>query len=142
MHRAFITACALTLILSVCAVGSAKPADAPQDMTGLWEAEFFGNRVECHLEQRGQFLYGVAYVHTRAGERNAYHLGGIVDNGRIRAQHGSGNYFEGSLQSEGTVAGTFFFKDGPSVPMQAQRTAKGKTLPGGLQWPPGFGPAN
>jgi hypothetical protein len=131
------------IILSLALVLAAfSTSSASADLTGLWEAEFFGNRVECHLEQRGEFLYGVAYVHTRAGERNTYHIGGIVQNGRFRAVHGSGNYFEGSQQGENTAAGTFFFKDGPSFSLQAQRTAHGKTLPGGLQWPPGFGPAN
>ncbi|WP_243311805.1 hypothetical protein [Fundidesulfovibrio agrisoli] len=131
------TACAVLLALAL-----ALPAAASADMTGLWEADFMGNRVECHLEQRGNFLYGVAYVFTRSGDRNTYHLAGMVDHGRIRAQHGSGNYFEGALQNADTAAGTFYFKDGPSVPMQAKRTAKGRTAPGGLEWPAGFPPAN
>jgi len=129
-------------VMLALALGAVIPAAASADMTGLWEAEFLGNRVECHLEQRGKFLYGVAYVHTRTGERNTYHLAGMVDNGRVRAQHGSGNYYEGSLRGEDTTAGTFFFKDGPSLPVQAQRTARGITLPGGLEWPAGFGAAN
>uniref|UniRef100_A0A7C4AIC7 DUF2147 domain-containing protein n=1 Tax=Fundidesulfovibrio putealis TaxID=270496 RepID=A0A7C4AIC7_9BACT len=120
----------------------AKP-DAPKlDLTGLWKADFMGNRIECHLEQRGDFLYGLAYVYNRSGERITYHLAGVVSGDRVRAMHGSGHVFDGTLQGPDAASGTFTFKDGPSFSMQAQRTAHGKTAPGGgLNWPAGFGPA-
>ena len=92
-----------------------SPALAQADITGLWVADFYGNKVECHMEQRGQFLYGVAYVTTKAGERNTYHLAGLIDGNNIRAMHGGGNYFVGSIQNGNKAAGTFFFKDGPVV---------------------------
>jgi hypothetical protein len=113
------------------------------DVAGLWVAEFFGNKVECHLEQRGQFLFGVATVFTRAGEKNTYHLAGIVDGMHIRALHGSGNYFDGSMQGDDAASGTFFLvKSGQSFSMQAERTKRGQTVPGGLEWPPGYPPSN
>lgn len=121
-------------------VPAGAQASASADVTGLWVADFFGNRVECHLEQRGQFLYGVAYVHTRTGEKNTYHIAGLVLDNAIRAMHGSGNTFVGAVQGENTVAGTFAFKDGPSFAMQAERTMRGKTAPGGLEWPAGYPP--
>lgn len=117
-----------------------SPANAQADMTGMWVSDFYGNRVECHLEQRGEFLYGVAYVFTRAGERNTYHLAGLYLDNTIRALHGSGNSFIGALQGDDKAAGTFFFKDGPSFAMQAERVKRGKTFPGGLEWPPGYPP--
>jgi len=132
------------LLFLAAVVPAGVPAGAqasPQpDVTGLWVADFFGNRVECHLEQRGQFLYGVAYVHTRTGEKNTYHIAGLVLDNTIRAMHGSGNTFVGAVQGENTVAGTFAFKDGPSFAMQAERTKRGKTAPGGLEWPAGYPP--
>ena len=119
-----------------------SPALAQADITGLWVADFYGNKVECHMEQRGQFLYGVAYVTTKAGERNTYHLAGLILGESVRATHGSGNYFVGSIQNEDKTSGTFFFKDGPSFSIQADRTKRGKTTPGGLEWPAGYPPAN
>lgn len=128
---------ALALLLS-----AMSPALAQADVTGLWEAEFYGNKVECHLEQRGQFLYGVATVTTRTGERNTYHLGGLIQGNDIRAMHGSGNYFVGSVKDNDKAVGTFYFKDGPSFAMQADRTKRGQTTPGGLEWPKGYPPSN
>lgn len=134
--RAFLLAIAMLLV-------ALTPALAQADVTGLWVAEFFGNKVECNLEQRGQFLYGVATVTTRAGESNTYHLAGLVDGKHIRALHGSGNYFEGEIQGEDKASGTFFLiKSGQSIAMQAERTKRGQTVPGGLQWPPGYPPSN
>jgi hypothetical protein len=133
--RPFLLAIALFFV-------ALSPALAQADITGLWVADFYGNKVECHMEQRGQFLYGVAYVTTKAGERNTYHLAGLIDGNNIRAMHGSGNFFVGSLQNGDKAAGTFFFKDGPSFSIQADRTKQGKTSPGGLEWPPGYPPVN
>jgi hypothetical protein len=118
-----------------------SPALAQADVSGLWVADFYGNRVECHIEQRGQYLYGVVYVTTRSGERNTYHVAGLVQGNHLRAQHGGGNYFEGDLENENKASGTFYVKDGPSVAMQAERIKKGRTAPGGLEWPPGYPPA-
>lgn len=134
--KPFLIACALILA----ALG---PANAQADVSGLWVADFFGNKVECNLEQRGQFLYGVATVITRTGERNEYHLAGLIEGGHIRALHGSGNYFDGALQGEDKASGTFFLvKSGQSFAMQAERTKRGQTVPGGLKWPAGYPPAN
>lgn len=133
---------ALALLLALTALAP-SPALANSDMTGAWRADFFGNKVECHLEQRGTYLYGVAYVTTTSGERNTYHLIGVVlEDGRIRAAHGSGNYFDGTLTGENSVSGTFYFVNkGHSFSMQAERVAQGKTAPGGLKWPDGFPPS-
>ena len=130
---------ALSLLLA-----TLSPALAQADVAGMWQTEFFGNKVECHLEQRGQFLYGVATVTTTSGERNTYHLAGLaLPDGQIRAQHGSGNYFAGRLTGEDSVAGTFFFvKNGHSLAMQAERVKRGRTVPGGLKWPEGYPPVN
>ena len=120
-----------------------SPALAQADASGLWVAEFFGNKIECHLEQRGQFLYGIAYVTTRSGERNEYHLAGIIQGDHVHALHGSGNYFDGDIQGEDKASGTFFLvKSGQSIAMQAERTKRGQTVPGGLKWPEGYPPAN
>lgn len=130
--RLFAAAC-LLLALTL-------PARAGGDLTGLWETSFLGNSVVCHLEQRGEYLYGAAFVTTRSGERNAYHLAGLIVNGKIVAMHGSGHVFKGECQGADTVAGEFTFKDGPTVNMQAKRIQRGKTHPEGLKWPEGFGP--
>lgn len=127
-------------ILLWAALGQAALA-GEKDITGLWVTSMYGNAVECHLEQRGQFLYGVAQVTTRSGERNTYHLGGLIANGEVRASHGSGHGFVGKLEGENRIAGQFTFKDGPTIGMQAERTVCGLTVPGGLQWPDGFGPS-
>ncbi len=133
---------ALVIALALAAL-AIPPANAQADMTGSWRADFFGNKVECHLEQRGQYLYGVAYVTATNGERNTYHMAGVVlDDGRIRAAHGSGNYFDGKLTGADSVSGTFYFVNkGHSFSMQAERVAHGKTAPGGLKWPDGFPPS-
>jgi len=122
---------------------AALPAGAEQsDVTGLWLTSFYGNQVECHLEQRGKFLYGVVYVLTKAGERNTYHVAGMVNGNHVRAQHGGGNYFEGDVSGD-TASGTFHLvKKGVSLAMQAKRVQRGKTAPGGLEWPEGFPPAH
>ncbi|KAF0234993.1 MAG: hypothetical protein FD177_152 [Desulfovibrionaceae bacterium] len=141
LFLAFLLFLAAVVPAGVPAGAQASPkTTAPADVTGLWVADFFGNRVECHLEQRGQFLYGVAYVLTRTGERNTYHIAGLVLDNTIRAMHGGGNTFVGAVQDENVVAGTFAFKDGPSFAMQAERTMRGKTAPGGLEWPAGYPP--
>jgi hypothetical protein len=119
----------------------AGPARADQDMTGLWVASFMGNTVECHLEQRGQSLYGAAFVTGRTGAVNTYHVAGVIMDGHITAVHGSGHIFQGVLQGEDKLSGELTFKDGPTVSLQASRTKRGKTHPHGLAWPKGFGPA-
>ena len=131
------------LLLALC-LALPIQAQATPDLTGLWKAEFYGNQVECHLEQRGMFLFGKAVVHTATGEKNTYTLAGLVlEDGRVRASHGSsGNYFEGAVQGADKASGTFHMvKSGHAFAMQAQRVQRGKTYPGGLEWPPGFGPA-
>jgi len=121
---------------------AAVPAWAETDITGLWRSEFYGNKVECHIEQRGQFIYGVVYVNTQSGERNTYHVAGVVIGNHVRAQHGGGNYFDGDVQGD-TASGTFHIKkNGLSVAMRAERVKRGKTVPGGLEWPAGFPPGN
>ena len=120
--------------------GLAQAAVAGNDITGLWVASLYGNSVECHLEQRGEFLYGRVQVTTRTGERNTYHVAGVVMNGEVRAMHGSGHGFVGRLEGANRVSGQFTFKDGPTIGLQAERTACGLTVPGGLQWPAGLGP--
>lgn len=129
---------ALLLALAVPALATA-PA---RNVEGLWTADFFGNAVECHLEQKGQYLWGVAYVTTRAGERNTYHLVGVVSGDHVEAMHGSsGNRFSGQISAEGRASGTFIMRDGPSFAMEARRVKEGHTHPGGLQWPPNYPPA-
>ncbi|GFK95747.1 hypothetical protein NNJEOMEG_03615 [Fundidesulfovibrio magnetotacticus] len=129
---------AVALLLALPALA----APQPQNVEGLWTADFFGNTVECHLEQKGQFLWGVAYVTTRAGERNTYHLIGIVAGNSVEAFHGSsGNRFSGQVSPEGRVSGNFIMKDGPTIAMDARRVKPGRTHPGGLEWPPNYPPA-
>jgi hypothetical protein len=129
------------LLVFILLLVTLSPALAQADVSGLWVSDFYGNRVECHIEQRGQFLYGVAYVTTRTGERNTYHVAGLVQGRHIRAQHGGGNYFEGDVEGADQVSGTFYMKNGPSIAMQAERIKRGQTVPGGLEWPPGYPPA-
>lgn len=130
------------LIVSLFIVAAlASAARAAEDATGLWVATMYGNAVECHLEQRGSHIFGVAYVTTRSGERNTYHLAGVILNGQVTAMHGAGHVFVGRLEGENHVSGQFTFKDGPSITMQAERVKCGITTPGGLQWPAGLGPA-
>jgi len=128
------------------------PALAQADMSGLWRSEFFGNQVECQLEQRGQYIYGVATVTTNAGERNVYHIAGVVfPDGRVLANHGSGNFFEGSMTGKDTASGTFnIVKKGVPGPkpviehsfdMRAQRVTRGIASAGGLAWPENWPPA-
>jgi len=129
-------ACCVALFLA------AVPAWGETDVTGLWRSEFYGNTVECHLEQRGQALYGVVYVNTSAGERNTYHVAGVIVGSHVRAQNGSGNYFDGDVSGD-TASGTLFMKkSGVSLAMKAKRIQHGKTMPGGLEWPEGFPPSN
>ena len=130
-----------SIVLLLAAVGLAR---AEADVSGLWVTDFMGNAVECHLEQRGQYLFGRAVVSTMSGERNTYTLAGVVlESGRIRAVHGSsGNYFEGSVTGQDKASGTFYMvKSGQTLAMQAKRVRSGVTYPGGLPWPPGFPPA-
>ena len=126
------------VLLATVAVTAA--AESRSDVTGLWQSEFYGNKVECHLEERGQFLYGVVYVNTRTGERNTYHVAGMINGNHVRAQHGGGNYFEGEIAGD-TASGTFHMKGCPPLAMKAERVKRGKTTPGGLEWPAGFPPA-
>jgi len=127
-----VWACCLALVLA------AVPAWGETDVTGLWVSDFYGNKVECHLEQRGRVLYGVVYVNTSAGERNTYHVAGVVTGDHVRAQHGGGNYFDGEVSGD-TASGTLYMKkSGISLAMQAKRIKHGKTVPGGLEWPAGL----
>ena len=119
-----------------------QAAAAQPDITGLWVGDFFGNKVECHMEQRGQFLYGVAYVTARNGEKNTYHLVGVIQGAEVRAMHGSGNFFVGTVEEDDKASGTFHFKNGHSFAMRADRAQRGKTIPGGLSWPDGYPPKN
>ena len=111
------------------------------DATGLWVANFMGNQVECHMEQRGIFLYGLAFVTTPSGERNAYHVAGTLQGKSFYAWHGGGSSFQGTLEGDDRVEGLMSFSNGARVAMQARRERCGKTLPGGLEWPPNYPPA-
>jgi len=133
---------ALCIALFVALAAPVWGSAPTSDVEGLWTADFFGNTVECHLEQKGEYLWGVAYVTTRAGERNTYHLVGVVSGDQVVAMHGSsGNRFSGQFTADGKATGTFFMKDGPSMAMEARRVKGGHTHPGGLQWPPNYPPA-
>lgn len=127
-----------SILFALAAAGAAR---AQADVSGLWVADFMGNAVECHMEQRGQYLFGKAVVNTVSGERNTYTLAGVVlEGGRIRAVHGSsGNYFEGTVNGPDKASGTFYMvKSGQTLAMQAKRVRHGVTYPGGLEWPQGF----
>jgi len=128
-------------LLAVLASASVASAARAKDATGLWVTSMYGNTVECHLEQRGNYLFGVAYVTTRTGDHNTYHLAGVVQDGQVRAMHGAGHIFVGAFDGENHVSGQFTFKDGPTIALQAERVKRGITTPGGLQWPAGLGPA-
>jgi hypothetical protein len=132
-----VKACFLAVVL-VLAAG--LPARAEADVTGLWSASFMGNNVNCQVEQRGQFIYGVARVTTRTGEVNVYHLAGVVVNGKITAIHGSGNFFEGQVAGPDQAEGTFHFRDGMTMGLTATRTQPGLASPA-LDWPAGLGPS-
>lgn len=134
MTKRLLAAACIALFLNL-------PARACEDLTGLWVSSFMGNSVECHLEQRGDCLYGAAFVTTRSGERNTYHMAGLMVNGKIVAMHGSGHLFQGQCRDADTITGEFTFKGGPTVSLQAKRTQRGKTHPTGLKWPEGFGSA-
>lgn len=129
----------LVFLVLLWAMGS-QAVQAGNNASGLWVTSMFGNAVECHLEQRGEYVYGVAQVTTRAGDRNTYHLAGVIVNGEVQAMHGSGHRFVGRLEGENRVSGQFVFKDGPTIALQAERIKCGQTFPGGLQWPAGLGP--
>lgn len=133
MIRLFLPLFAL-LVLSL-------PARAQADVTGLWVTSFMGSQVECHLEQRDTFLWGVAFVTTPSGERNTYHLAGRVVGIEVTAMHGGGSSFVGALTEENKVEGLMSFANGAKLTMQARREKHGPTFPGGLVWPEGFPPA-
>ncbi|GAB6037056.1 hypothetical protein JCM15519_16150 [Fundidesulfovibrio butyratiphilus] len=132
--RRLCLAVATVLIVSLPAWGR-QP-----DATGLWVANFMGNLVECHLEQRGIYLYGLAFVTTASGERNTYHVAGTLQGKVFYAWHGGGSNFQGTLESDDKVEGLMNFANGAKVAMQARRERCGKTLPGGLDWPPNYPP--
>lgn len=133
--RRFVLAAALLFLMLT-------PALAQADVSGLWVAELLGNKVECHLEQKGKYLWGVAYVTAPNGERNTYHLTGQATDRHFFTYHSSGHRFSGDLKGGDEVRGTLTLGNGLSFTVQAERTQHGVTVPGGLQWPEGYPPLN
>lgn len=140
MKRIVMTAALFLLTLSPAL--ALTQAQAQQDVSGLWVGQLMGNTVKCHLEQRGKYIWGVAYVTAANGETNAYHLTGKADGHHFFVYHSSGHRFVGDIRGEDGLKGTLTLGNGLSFTVQAERTKRGVTVPGGLEWPPGYPPAN
>lgn len=55
------------------------------------------------------------------GKTDTYHFYGSFENGIVRASHGSGHRFAGSLASADEVQGTITLKSGRSINMTGKR---------------------
>jgi len=91
------------------------------DLTGRWEADFFGARVTAEFAQDGQMFTGVMRVPEPGGKIDVYHLAGAIFDAKFVALHGSGHVFEGMMTSPDEAEGTFKMADGPAFDVRLRR---------------------
>ncbi|MFH1090412.1 MAG: hypothetical protein V1742_02465 [Pseudomonadota bacterium] len=102
---------------------SGLTAEGGPDYSGRWEAKVFLAKVYADMEQRGDQIKGVAYVHQPWGKVDVYHFQGWVRNGQVTASHFTGHVFKGVVTPEGTVAGVLTTAKGYNLKVEASRSS-------------------
>lgn len=110
---------------------STKPAaettQQPTQPTLVEQREIWSGRLYTSTYRAGVCIdpmgkvRGVLLVRTMGGAVDPYHFSGNVENGSIRATHGSGHSFKGSFASDDEVQGTITLKSGRNISLSGKR---------------------
>ncbi|MBF0529494.1 MAG: hypothetical protein HQK55_09535 [Deltaproteobacteria bacterium] len=113
---------AMAFLIAVCF--SADPieglAETP-NLSGVWESSVMFSDIVAQVEQNGETISGVVYIHGAYGKIITYHISGTVKDGFISAAHYQGHRFLGQLQPDGQVSGRIITASGKSVALIAHR---------------------
>lgn len=95
---------------------------AGANFSGKWHASAMGARIEATVEQHGDSVEGVAYVHSPVGrKKDTFHFKGNVSGATINAAHYRGHRFVGTLQTPNKINGVITTREGQSMPVQLTR---------------------
>lgn len=111
------------LVAFMAVLALARPALAENPVSGIWEGEIFGSRLEATIVQNGEFLSGVVSITPRNGKRDIYHVQGAVFGTHVVALHGAGHVFEGDLVEPDRLTGVLTTKGGTTLTLTATRRA-------------------
>ena len=91
------------------------------DLRGLWIARQMGVRLEATVEQNGNSVSGVAFVHSGGGKKDTYHFNGQIQGNKVTARHSDGHVFSGQVLNDAHVKGVLKTKGGYRIPVEATR---------------------
>lgn len=91
------------------------------NLEGQWVANQMGARLEAVIEQAGNEISGVAYLHNPSGKVDTYHFKGVIQGNKVKAGHYSGHTFSGQILDENNLKGVVRTKKGYKVSVLAKR---------------------
>lgn len=101
---------------------ASAPDTPPAEIRELWSGSLYTSTYKAGvcIAPDGK-VRGVLLLRTMGGKTDTYHFYGSLENGIIRASHGSGHRFAGSFASADEVQGTITLKSGRSINMTGKR---------------------
>ena len=110
---------ALALAVVAALLAGARPGLARGvDLSGHWETRVFLHKITARVEQNGEALKGVVYVHGFDGKKDSYHFKGTCRDGHIEAAHRQGHRFEGTVTPDGGIRGILTTRMGKKLSLQ------------------------
>lgn len=91
------------------------------NLEGQWVANQMGARLEATIQQAGNEISGVAYLHNPSGKVDTYHFKGMINGNKVSAGHYSGHTFSGQVLDENSIKGVVRTKKGHKVSVLAKR---------------------
>lgn len=115
MFRRVFPVCLFLVVLP------ATAAVAGLNLSGNWQAVVHGLVIKATMNQHGDAIDGVAYVHSLGGKKDTFHFKGNVSGAKIQVAHHSGHRFSGTVTGDGRIKGVLTTKQGTKAPVELTR---------------------
>lgn len=94
----------------------------PAEARELWSGDLYTStyRAGVCIAPDGK-VRGVLLLRTMGGKTDTYHFFGNLEDGIVRATHGSGHSFRGSFPAADVIQGTITLKSGRSITLTGKR---------------------